>query len=306
MKLKLYYIFFIFECLNISFSFAQGFNTLDAQFFYKKFLFNPAYAGSKELLDGWYGLRTSEVNMQGRPVTMAISIDAPFVKQTGLGTNIEYSSSGSFTRIRSNLAYSYKLKLAEQNVHLGIVAGFFSETLDRSKIGNDDKTAQVMKGYEDLPASMEAGVGISYSYQTFDLGISFPSIKRGRLSSVSVLEKPMAVINSSYEIAFVTDEIHIIAPTITYIRYRSYQSQFLLGAEYSFAEKLNFYGLYNPATKGISAGMTFHKDKSLMFMLGYSSNMGKVYQNFGGSVEFGLGFSIPYEKIKKQLTYFGL
>ena len=95
-----------------------------SQYVFNGLLINPAYAGSREVLNATALYRDQWVNLPGAPKTGNFSVDSPIKNQkVGLGLNMVFDKIGVTGHSGVYGIYSYKLFLSESILSFGIQAG---------------------------------------------------------------------------------------------------------------------------------------------------------------------------------------
>ena len=112
-----------------------------SQYVFNGLLINPAYAGSREVLNATALYRNQWVNIPGAPKTGAFSLDSPVKNQkVGLGLNVIFDKIGVTNHTGISGIYSYKVYFADQSVlSFGLQAGvnFFNSTNTEVRYAND-------------------------------------------------------------------------------------------------------------------------------------------------------------------------
>jgi type IX secretion system PorP/SprF family membrane protein len=104
-------------------------------------LINPAYAGTREVLNATVLYRNQWVNIPGAPVTGGVSLDSPIKNEKiSLGLNVFFDKIGVTDHTTVSGIYSYKLKFQKSVLTLGLEAGagFFNST--NSEVRHSDDT----------------------------------------------------------------------------------------------------------------------------------------------------------------------
>jgi len=138
--IKRFSILFLFWMLTFRL-FAQQ-DPMYSQYVFNGLLINPAYAGSREVLNATALYRNQWVNIPGAPKTGAFSLDSPVKNQkVGLGLNVIFDKIGVTNHSGISGIYSYKVYFSPQSVlSFGLQAGigFFNSTNTEVKYTNDN------------------------------------------------------------------------------------------------------------------------------------------------------------------------
>jgi type IX secretion system PorP/SprF family membrane protein len=121
--LKRFTILFLFLVLTARL-FAQQ-DPMYSQYVFNGLLINPAYAGSREVLNATALYRNQWINIPGAPKTGAFSLDSPMKNEkVGLGLNVVFDKIGVTHQTGISGIYSYKVYFSNQSVlSFGLQAG---------------------------------------------------------------------------------------------------------------------------------------------------------------------------------------
>ena len=106
------FLFIIINVLTSLASFGQQ-EQQYTQFMYNKLGYNPAVAGSHELVCLTGIIRSQWLGLEGAPNTQVLSFDMPILNQrVGIGANITRNTIGISEKITIDGVYSYRFRLA--------------------------------------------------------------------------------------------------------------------------------------------------------------------------------------------------
>ena len=149
------------------------------QFFDNKLFVNPAYAGSRGLLNVTGIHREQWMGFSGRPVSSTLSIHSPLkYESVGLGMTVVHDESGPISQTMFYGDFSYTLSFKKQDCKLafGIKGGVNMISANTSSlettVDNDPKLIQNVRNQ----VSPNFGAGIYYHSPHFFLGMSTPRI----------------------------------------------------------------------------------------------------------------------------------
>ncbi len=167
--------------LSLSFVFAATmFAQQDAQytqFMFNKLAYNPGYAGSYETTCITCLYRTQWVGIEGAPTSVTLGAHAPLMnKRVGIGMNLAYDDIGFTRRINASLAYSYRIKMGQGALAIGVQG-----TLETLRVDWDeadptqlfDNSIPVGSPNKFAP---NFGAGLYYDSDRFYVGLSVPHI----------------------------------------------------------------------------------------------------------------------------------
>ncbi|MDE6497582.1 MAG: PorP/SprF family type IX secretion system membrane protein [Muribaculaceae bacterium] len=173
-------IFLILAVVSSTAAVAQT-DPLLSQHFAVPSLYNPAAAGSTELLRLRAGGRLQWVGVEHAPTTFLGTADMPLTllgKRFGVGATVMHDSEGLYTGLRAGVQAAYKIKIFGGTLSAGVQLGLFDEGFKGSEVilPDDDDFHQ---GADDgIPTNdvhgtaFDFGAGIYYSHKYFNAGIS--------------------------------------------------------------------------------------------------------------------------------------
>jgi type IX secretion system PorP/SprF family membrane protein len=190
--MKLNYLIYTFVFFQIHAVFGQQ-DPQFTQFFDNKLFVNPAYAGSKDLLNFTAMHREQWMGFEGKPVSTTMSLHSPLRYETvGLGLTMVRDQSGPISQTMAYGDFSYTLKFKNElrKISFGLKAGINNISAATSELKtteeNDPKLAQNIRS--DINPNF--GLGIYYHSPRFFVGISSPRIiEQSYGLSATTLEK---------------------------------------------------------------------------------------------------------------------
>lgn len=149
------------------------------QFFDNKLFVNPAYAGSRQLLNVTGIHRQQWMGFAGRPVSSTVSIHSPLkYESVGVGLTCVHDQAGPITQtmVYGDFSYTLKFKNSERKLAFGVKGGIntittSASTLETNQV-NDPKLLQNVRNQ----VNPNFGAGIYYHAPHFFVGVSSPRI----------------------------------------------------------------------------------------------------------------------------------
>jgi type IX secretion system PorP/SprF family membrane protein len=103
------------------------------QYYRNGYLWNPAYAGSKDHPSVYALLNNSWIGFDGAPTLAILAGDMAFGRNSGIGLKLISDRSGLLQRTTATLDYSFILRLDnEKRLRIGISAGTFTQRLNNT------------------------------------------------------------------------------------------------------------------------------------------------------------------------------
>jgi type IX secretion system PorP/SprF family membrane protein len=149
----------------------------NTQFMYYKLGYNPAYAGSQETGCLTCIYRQQWLGLDGAPSMAVATFNMPLANQrVGVGANLYRHTIGITTVYNLDLAYSYRVRLGNGMLGLGIMGSIRSMQQDFGKtVATQDKDLdQSIPGDVSSKLLFNFGAGAYYASEKFYLGLSAP------------------------------------------------------------------------------------------------------------------------------------
>ncbi|WP_347157531.1 PorP/SprF family type IX secretion system membrane protein [Pontibacter chitinilyticus] len=150
-----------------------------SQYIFNELVINPAYAGSKEILNINATYRSQWTGLEGAPTTQSISVDGPTSnRRLGWGAHISNDvlgaqrQTGVYADVSVRLSTSRYSKLA-----LGLSAGATQDVLDGTKLqsGSNLPDVAVPEGVE-MRILPDARIGLFFNTERFYTGFTAASL----------------------------------------------------------------------------------------------------------------------------------
>ena len=156
----------------------------NTQFMYYKLGYNPAFAGSQEAPCVSCIVREQWLGLEGAPSTQSVTFNMPIMNQrVGIGANVMRHSIGITTMYDVDAAYSYKVRMRQGVLGIGIQGSI------RSLTNNFNETIAIQSKPDDvtIPGTNENkfnfnfGAGLYYNSSKFYLGLSAPRLLKNSI-----------------------------------------------------------------------------------------------------------------------------
>ena len=152
-----------------------------SMFMYNKLIYNPAYAGNKNLTTVNAQYRTQWTGLEGAPETYNVSIDGPVgsymkpFRRVALGLNFNRETIGVTTNTNIMAIYAYRIPFRKSVLSMGLQAGvsMYSARYSELNIQTPDQRLQADVSNNLLP---NFGPGVYWSGENFYLGASIPNL----------------------------------------------------------------------------------------------------------------------------------
>jgi len=147
------------------------------QYFDNTLFYNPAYAGSRDMLNVTAIHREQWAGVDGRPRSTTLSIHSPLpYESVGVGITAVNDMAGPIrqTIITADISYSLRFK-NKTKLSFGVKAGVNLLGFDRDKLYNAGNPVSAMQQIENR-ANPNIGFGVLYHGPKFFFGVSTPKL----------------------------------------------------------------------------------------------------------------------------------
>lgn len=260
--------------------------------------YNPAAVGKESKLNIVGAYAMSLAGFERNPRTFFVGADMPFYALNGYhgaGLHLVNDQIGLFTHQQINVQYSYKMRLFEGQLGIGLQVGFLNEKFNSSDLDVIDPGDEVFSTSDVNGNHIDMAAGLYYSRRNWYVGASLlhamsPLIHLGERNELQVdrtyyltagyniklrnpfLTIPVSVFGQSDGVAYRTD-------VTARLRYTNEKKIMYLGLGYSPTNSVtvlvggSFHGInvgysYEAFTNGISLGNGSHE-----LFVGYQTDL---------------------------------
>jgi len=178
-KQVLLFICLLYLCPSVSV--AQQ-DPIYTQYMFNTLAYNPAYAGSRDVLSLMALSRHQWVGFEGAPSTQTFTAHSPVGNNVGLGFTLLHDKLDPIKQTGVYFDYAYRLKInSNSRLSLGIKGGFNFYKNDLSTLSTADDPA--LNGTDYSKFLPNFGFGIYYYTNTFYLGASIPKLLENKLNN---------------------------------------------------------------------------------------------------------------------------
>lgn len=184
MKKNYTYIFIFFTLIAMN-SFAQQVGMYN-HFFYKPFVYNPAYAGAEGNTEAMMINRSQWTSFNNSPQLNIFTVDGAINNdKVGIGLNLISDKRGISRRVGGSLAYSYHLKINDDTkILFGLSAGVVNQSIDYSKVVTEDASDITLYGSTQQKTAIDANAGFAFIWKGLDLNFSVPQVIGNKINFV--------------------------------------------------------------------------------------------------------------------------
>lgn len=278
----------------------------DVQFthyMYNTLAVNPAYAGSKGMLNANMLGRKQWIGMDGAPSSQTLSIHTPFRNENmGVGLSVVNDKVGPIKQTSISGDYSYSIKLNEKGhkFSMGIkgTANMISASLANLKI-NDQSDQSFTTAQKVAP---NFGTGFYYHSDNWYVGYSIPKFLQTQIESPGQVQ-PTKLIRHSYFLAgyvFTVNEKLKIKPATMVKFTKNSPISFDVSAEAYYMDKFSL-GLMYRLKDAVGALVGYRINQQFRAGISYDFTVSKLVAYNNGTVEVFLSYDFQF-KNNKVLT----
>ncbi|HNW99655.1 MAG TPA: type IX secretion system membrane protein PorP/SprF [Bacteroidales bacterium] len=153
-------------------SYAQQ-NSQYNQYIFNELVINPAYAGTKEIINANAIISKQWAGLDGSPTTQSIGIEGPFTNKVGLGIHVVNDKIGAQSQQSIFGSYSYKLQVnAKYKLALGLAVGASNFSIDGTKLTTTTQDDPAVPKTLENKILLDAKTGLFFYSDRFYAGFS--------------------------------------------------------------------------------------------------------------------------------------
>ncbi|MDQ3109765.1 MAG: type IX secretion system membrane protein PorP/SprF [Bacteroidota bacterium] len=268
-----------------------------SQYMFNPLYINPAYAGSRGMMNGALGFRKQWVGFDGAPTTMVLALNTPTKKgKVGIGFEVINDQIGPRSTTGGYLDYAYRLPLGKGKLAFGLGAGIVSYKVNFDKVTYKDAADSYNTLGTISITKPDFKFGIYFNNKKFYTGLSFTHLNQEMYSvtrdTMTFSQKMVPHAFFTIGRAFQISDNVIFSPSIMTRGVASLATtNYDLNLNFRFREVL-WLGVSLRSEKSIVAIVQYNITNK--FKVGYSYDMTtnrlKSYQS--GTHEIVLGFDL--------------
>lgn len=262
-----------------------------SQYMYNPSIFNPAYAGVRDVLsiNGIY--RAQWLGLEGAPNTQTLSIHSPVGRHLGIGLNVVQDQIGPTSETSISTDISYTLQMSDNSYFsFGIKGGIYSLNVDFNKLLIYNPTDAGIQENINIFSPI-IGVGGFYYSDKFYIGISTPNFLKTdhyTNSRVTKTTQELHVYTTAGYVFDINPELKFKPATLVKI-VKGAPLSIDLSASFLLKDKFTFGASYR-LDSAISALVGFQVSDQLMLGYAYDCETTEVQRYTSGSHEFFIRF----------------
>lgn len=151
-------------------------------FMYNKLIYNPGYAGNKNMMSVNAAYRQQWTGIDGAPRNYSVAVDAPvgsYMKEfrpVALGLSLSNESAGVTDNTSIMAYYSYRIRLAKSVMSFGVQAGAALYSANFTQLSAAQAGDAALMGNINNAFLPNIGAGVFWSGERFYAGVSVPNL----------------------------------------------------------------------------------------------------------------------------------
>jgi len=228
-------------------------------------LYNPAFCGTKRLVDFRINYRNQWTGYDGSPKTYALALNARLWKgRVGVGGFIFKDDIGPFKKINSSITGAYHLKFPDSELSFGVQGNYMVQRFNGNDITLRNQQDKAINQFiEDKQSTFDGSFGLLYFNDRFHLGVGANNIAGSSFEYYK---------NDSLKKGIYTNAAHYNisagfnwADDIDYTFENSIFASYVPGVPFAFDYTLRFH-----MKQQLIAGLSFRLNDAIALQLGYT------------------------------------
>lgn len=300
MKKKKYFSkLVVLGALLLSFSslFAQQ-DPMYSQYMFNPLSINPAYAGSRGVMNGALVYRQQWVSFPGAPNTQALAINTPLKKnKIGIGLELIRDEIGPKSTIAGYLSYAYRIPVGKGKLAFGLAAGIMSYTMDWSMIEYKDPGEPYAFVPRDKKTLGDFKFGMYFNNKKFYAGLAITHLNNAEY--IHFVRDTLLYTASLSQHLFITSgyamnigENFTFNPSImlrSVVNVKTFTADLNLNMRY---KEVIWFGISLRSEKSLIVMAQYNINDKLKVGYSYDAAFGKLAGYHGGTHEIMLGFDL--------------
>lgn len=269
-----------------------------SQYMFNPLSVNPAYAGSRGVMNGALVYRQQWVSFPGAPNTQALAINTPLKKnKVGVGLELVRDEIGPKSTIAGYLAYAYRIPVGKGKLAFGLAAGVMSYTMDWTMIEYKDPG----DAYADAPRETKTlgdfKFGMYFNNKKFFAGFSVTHLNGAEYSHF-VRDTTLYTASLSRHVFVTVGRAFSLGTNFTFspsIMVRSVASTQTVTADLNLNlryKEVIWFGISLRSEKSLIVMAQYNINDKLKVGYSYDAAFGQLGGYHGGSHEIMLGFDL--------------
>lgn len=237
-----------------------------SQYMFNPLAINPAWAGSREMMNAALLMRRQWVGFPGAPATNVLAISAPTRKgKVGWGFEINTDQIGPKRSTAAYLSYAYRVRVGKGKLGFGLGAGVINYRINWNQIDYRDENDVFAALSGDRQTVPDFKFGVFFNNKRFYWGLSATHLNRGTYSSVQVNDTLTYTSTLQRHLFFTIGRAFVISENVLFspsVMIRNYPGTTITAVDIN----LNF-----QLKKILWAGVSLRSEQSIVGIIQYNA-----------------------------------
>lgn len=277
-------------------------STIFSQHMHNPILYNPAFAGDRDIPGLTLFSRQQLMGWEGSPSSnLLLGHTRMKNKNAGLGVGYWYDRMGPVQHSGLSGAYSYTIQLTEESkLRMGLQLEFRVLQIRISQLELVDQGDLLFAEDPGMKFQPNAGFGFCYIYSKYQVSLSVPKVLKPGLTPYqgehsSLSQTPRLVFLGATSHYRINEDLGVEPSLLTGFG-RGHTPYIELAGILQYREKLGF-GLIYRYSATLGAMVRYRHEER--FEVGYSYDVSMAYTRFNtGTHEIYLGYNFPFNRTK--------
>lgn len=272
------------------------------QHLYNRMVYNPAFAGDREIPGFTMISRQQWISWEGSPSSNVLMAHTLLKnKNVGVGVSLSHDRMGPFRQTGLSGAYSYTLQINETNkLVMGLQGEMMFRQIQLSQLELIDQGDLQFADDPGLKFQPNVGMGINYILGKYQVHLSLPRLLNSNLSPYEGETSRWSVIpRRLYLGAFSSFDLQEDLKIVPSVLLAFSRGSSLFGEMAGTVLYQNRFGagLYYRLNKTLGALIRYHHQERFVFGYAYDVSFNITRYN-AGTHELYLGYNLPFNRIK--------
>ncbi|MCA6363926.1 MAG: type IX secretion system membrane protein PorP/SprF [Bacteroidetes bacterium] len=282
--------------------FAQQ-DPLFSQYMFNPLAINPAWAGSREMMNAALLMRRQWVGFPGAPSTNVLAISAPTRKgKVGWGLEINTDQIGPKRSTAAYLSYAYRIRMGKGKLGFGLGAGIISYRVNWNQIEYRDENDVFATLSSDKRTIPDFKFGVFFNNKRFYWGFSSTHLNRPSYSVVAANDSVTYASTLRRHLFFTIGRAFVISDNVLFspsVMIRNYPGTTLTAVDINLnfeLRKMIWVGASLRSSQSIVGLVQYNAGQFLRIGYSYDFALGRLRSAQSGSHELMVGFNLDLFK----------
>lgn len=295
-------LFVLFLCTASADLFGQQ-DPLFSQYMFNPLAINPAWAGSREMMNAALLMRRQWVGFPGAPATNVLAISAPTRKgKVGWGLEVNTDVIGPKRSTAAYLSYAYRIRIGKGKLGFGLGAGVISYRVNWNQIEYRDENDVFATLSSEKRTIPDFKFGIFFNNKRFYWGFSSTHINRPSYSVTTVNDSVTYSSTLRRHVFFTIGRAFVISDNVLFspsVMIRNFPGTTLTAVDINLnfeLKKMIWVGASLRSSQSVVGLVQYNAGEFLRIGYSYDFAFGRLRTAQSGTHELMIGFNLDVFK----------